>query len=297
MAQQPFQRRSQVLVLLLHSSQPLSQSRPAQRLWLCSFDQVTEERRMLLLQKAQMEAIRALLYQTYYYVDMAHESTDPAEKEYADDMFMINNPLCKAYASDMAWIIIQEAIQVHGGYGFMEEYAPASLARDCKIYSLWEGTNFIQAQDFTGRKFTMKGGEPFKKWVAEITEFVANKKTPEFAAEFAVMEKALASFNSILAMNAEWTSSNPQMKQLFATRTLHAAARLYCGKLMLHQGLIAANKLAELGDDHFDANFYKGKIASAKFYVMNVVPEIFGYEEAMKAGDSTAIEMEEAALM
>ncbi len=60
---------------------------------------------------------------------------------------MINNPVCKAYASDMAWSLTQEAIQVHGGYGFMEEYAPASLARDCKIYSLWEGTNFIQAQD------------------------------------------------------------------------------------------------------------------------------------------------------
>ncbi|MEN6327367.1 MAG: acyl-CoA dehydrogenase C-terminal domain-containing protein, partial [Syntrophomonas sp.] len=70
-----------------------------------------------------------------------------------------------------------------------------------------------------------------------------------------------------------------------------------CGKLMLDQGLIAANKLAELGDDHFDANFYKGKIASAKFYVMNVVPEIFGYEQAMMAGDTTAIDMDEAALM
>ncbi|HEX3011027.1 MAG TPA: acyl-CoA dehydrogenase [Syntrophomonadaceae bacterium] len=254
-------------------------------------------RRMLLLQKSCMEAIRALIYQTYYYVDMSHEASDPAEREYADNMFMINNPLVKAYASDMAWNLIQEAIQVHGGYGFMEEYAPASLARDCKIYSLWEGTNFIQAQDFTGRKFTMKGGEPFKKWVADITDFVAKKKAPEFEAQFAVMEKALASFNSIIAMNAEWTSNNPQMKQLFATRTLHAAARVYCGKLMLDQGLIAAKKIAELGEDHFDANFYKGKIASAKFYVMNVVPEIFGYEQAMKAGDTTAIDMPEEGLM
>jgi alkylation response protein AidB-like acyl-CoA dehydrogenase len=101
-------------------------------------------RRMLMYQKSCMEAIRAMLYQTYYYVDLSHEAADPAEREYADDMFMINNPLCKSFASDMAWILTQEAIQVHGGYGFMEEYAPASLARDCKIYSLWEGTNFIQ---------------------------------------------------------------------------------------------------------------------------------------------------------
>jgi alkylation response protein AidB-like acyl-CoA dehydrogenase len=254
-------------------------------------------RRMLMLQKSCMEAIRALIYQTYYYVDLSHEAADPAEAQYAEDMFMINNPLCKAYASDMAWILIQEAIQVHGGYGFMEEYSPASLARDCKIYSIWEGTNFIQAQDFTGRKFTMNGGEPFKKWVAEITDFVAGKKTPEFADEFGVMEEAVTSFKNIIEMNANWKDNNPQLKQLFATRTLHAAVRVYCGKLLLDQALLAAKKLAELGEGHFDANFYKGKIASAKFYVKNVVTEVFGYEKAMKIADTTSIDMPEEALM
>lgn len=254
-------------------------------------------RRMLLLQKSCMEAIRALIYQTYYYVDMSHEAAEPAEREYAEDMFMINNPLCKAYASDMAWILTQEAIQVHGGYGFMEEYAPASLARDCKIYSLWEGTNFIQAQDFTGRKLTMKDGEPIKKWVAELADFVANNKTSEYAAEFAMMEDAVAAFKSIFDMNAVWTTTNKQLKQLFATRTLHAASRVYCGKLMLDQGILAARKLAELGDDHFDANFYKGKIASARFYVMNVVPEVFGYEKAMKAADTSSIDIFEESFM
>ncbi len=254
-------------------------------------------RRMLLFQKASMEAIRALLYQTYYYVDMSHESSDPAEREYAEDMFMINNPLCKAYASDTAWISTSEAIQVHGGYGFMEEYAPASLARDCKIYSLWEGTNFIQAQDFTGRKFTMNGGEPFKKWVAEITDFVAAKKTPEFAAEFTMMEDALASFIAIVEMNTEWNNTNKQLKQLFATRTLHAAARIYCGKLLLDQALLASQKLAEVGDDHFDSNFFKGKIASAKFYVMNIVTDIFATEKSMKVADTSAIDIPEDALM
>ncbi|MBP1762417.1 MAG: hypothetical protein H6Q64_1959, partial [Firmicutes bacterium] len=254
-------------------------------------------RRMLMYQKSCMEAIRALLYQTYYYVDLSHEAADLAERECAENMFMINNPLCKAYASDMAWILTQEAIQVHGGYGFMEEYAPASLARDCKIYSLWEGTNFIQAQDFTGRKFTMNDGEPFRKWLAQIATFVFAEKTPEFAAEFKMLEDALAAFNSIAAMNADWNKNDIRLKQLFATRTMHAAARVYCGKLMLSQALLAADKLAELGDDHFDANFYKGKIASARFYVMNVVPEVFAVERSMKAADSSAIDCPEEAFM
>jgi alkylation response protein AidB-like acyl-CoA dehydrogenase len=149
-------------------------------------------RRMLMYQKSCMEAIRALIYQTYYYVDLSHESSDPEEREFAEDMFMVQNPLCKAYASDMVWLMTAESIQCHGGYGYMEEYAPASLARDCKIYSIWEGTSFIQSNDLVGRKFTMKKGEPFKKWLAAIQDFIADKKTPEFAAEFAMMEDAFA---------------------------------------------------------------------------------------------------------
>lgn len=250
-------------------------------------------RRMLMYQKAVVEACRALLYQTYYYVDLSHEANDPELRKYADDMFMINNPLCKAYCSDTAWISIAEAIQCHGGYGFMEEYAPASLARDCKIYSLWEGTNFIQAQDFTVRKFTMKDSAPFTKWVAELNDFITGKKTDEFAGEFALMADASIAFNSILDKNAEWQADNRPMKQLFATRTLHAASRIYCGKLMLEQALIASKKLAELGTDHFDAPFYQGKIATAKFYVNNIVTDVFGIAKALEVSDRTSLDVDE----
>jgi len=254
-------------------------------------------RRMLMYQKSGMEAIRALIYQSYLYRDLAVDAATPEERAYYDDMFAINNPLCKAYSSDMARILTGEAIQCHGGYGFMEEYAPASLYRDCVIHGIWEGTNFIQSQDYTGRKFTMKDGAPFKKWVAEIDDFVASKKTDEFGAEFAMMADAMVAFKDIVDMNAAWTAGDKQMKQLFATRTMHAGARVYCGKLLLSQAILSAQKLAELGDDHFDANFYKGKIASAKFYIMNHVADIFGYEKAMKAGDKSAIDIPEEAFM
>jgi len=254
-------------------------------------------RRMLLFQKSIMEACRALIYQSYLYRDLSVDAATPEERAYYDDMFSINNPLCKAYASDMARRTTEEAIQCHGGYGFMEEYAAAELYRDVVIYGIWEGTNFIQAQDYTGRKFTMKDGAPFQRWVAEIDEFVASKKTDEFAAEFAMMADAMVAFKDIVDMNAAWTTGDRQMKQLFATRTMHAGARVYCGKLLLDQAILAAAKLKELGDDHFDANFYKGKIASAKFYVMNHVTDIFGYEKSMKCGDRSSIDIPEASFM
>lgn len=254
-------------------------------------------RRMLMYQKSGMEAIRALIYQSYLYRDLEVDAETPEEREYYANMFAINNPLCKAYSSDMARILTGEAIQCHGGYGFMEEYAGAQLYRDCVIHGIWEGTNFIQANDFTGRKFTMSKGEPFKKWVAEIDDFVSSQKTDEFAAEFTMMAEAMTAFKNIVNYNDAWVSGDPQMKQLYATRTLHSAARVYCGKLLLSQALLASKKLAELGEDHFDANFYKGKIASAKFYIMNHVTDVFGFEKAMKAGDRTAINVPEAAFM
>ncbi|MDD3895237.1 MAG: acyl-CoA dehydrogenase C-terminal domain-containing protein, partial [Syntrophomonadaceae bacterium] len=117
------------------------------------------------------------------------------------------------------------------------------------------------------------------------------------ADEFAMMDEAVAVFKNIVDMNAGWRATNKQLKQLFATRTLHAAARVYCGKLILDQGVMAAEKLAELGEDHFDANFYKGKIASARFYVMNVVPEVLGFEKAMKNADTSSIDIAEDSLM
>ncbi len=254
-------------------------------------------RRMLLFQKSIMEACRALIYQSYLYRDLSVDAATPEERAYYDDMFSINNPLCKAYASDMARRTTEEAIQCHGGYGFMEEYAAAELYRDVVIYGIWEGTNFIQAQDYTGRKFTMKDGAPFQRWVAEINEFVASKKTDEFAAEFAMMADAMVAFKDIVNMNAAWTTGDRQMKPLFATRTMHAGARVYCGKLLLDQAILAAAKLKKLGDDHFDANFYKGKIASAKFYIMNHVTDIFGYEKSMKCGDRSSIDIPEASFM
>lgn len=255
-------------------------------------------RRMLMYQKSCMEAIRAMIYKAFYYIDMSHDSDDPAEREFGEDMFMILNPLCKAYASDMAWVLTAEAIQTHGGYGFIEEYQPAQCARDCKIYSIWEGTNFIQSMDLVGRKMNMKGGEPFKKWLAELADFIKNKKTAGFEDEFKMMEEAFAAYQDILAMlNGFKEKGRPEMVPLFSTRVLHSSAMIYCGVQILDQALVAARKLAELGDSHYDANFYKGKIASARFYIKNVVPQVFAIRKAFEAADTSAIDIPEEALM
>ena len=52
--------------------------------------------------------------------------------------------IAKAYASDMAFDAAQEAVHVHGGYGYVNEYPVEKLMRDVKLNQIYEGTNEIQ---------------------------------------------------------------------------------------------------------------------------------------------------------
>lgn len=255
-------------------------------------------RRMLMFQKSVIEACRAMIMKTYYNIDMSHESDNPEEKEYSDLMFHLGNPLCKAYTSDLAWITIGEAIQTYGGYGFIEEYPCAQYARDVKIFSIWEGTNYIQALDLCARKFTMKRGKVVMTFLGEVGNFLkTNAETPGFETQMQMLNEAFTSFQGILGtFNGYMTQGKVQMLGLYATRILHATAMLYSGMLILDQALLAAKKLAELGDDHYDANFYKGKIASATFYIMNVLPNIFTTQKVFEMGDTSAVDIPEDCL-
>jgi hypothetical protein len=250
-------------------------------------------KRMLLHQKSCTEAMRALLYKTYWYTDMALASKDPEEKKAYDDMFMVNNPMCKAYLTEMAWGLCGEAIQCYGGYGYSEEYPVAQLARDVKIYSIWEGTTYIQSMDLVGRKFNMEKGKPFRKWMTELGQFIeTHKEDKHFAAEVKMLSEAYGAFSDILMMlMGHMKEGQISYMPLWATRIMVAMSTVYAGMLLLDQGILAQKKLDELGDDHFDANFYKGKVASARFYLMNEVPTIFSIQKSFASADFSAVEL------
>jgi len=252
-------------------------------------------RRMLMMQKSCSEAIRALVMKSCYYFDLSHDSEDPEEKAFAEGMFQISNPMCKAYATDMAWLLISEAIQVFGGYGFMTEYPVEQCARDCKVLSIWEGTNYIQAQDLVGRKFTMQKGEVLKRWLEDIGGYIENNKDAEgYGKEIDLLDRAFEDVNAILAQIGKYGEDGKlAMKPLYATRILHASAMLYCGRLILDQALLAEQKLKELGGDHFDAPYYTGKIASARFYILNVVPQTGATRKVIEIGDTSALDIAE----
>jgi alkylation response protein AidB-like acyl-CoA dehydrogenase len=78
------------------------------------------------------EAARALIYSAARYMD-----TDPADASKVAAM-------CKVFAGDVALEVATEAVQVLGGYGYMQDYPVEKMMRDAKILQIYEGTNEIQ---------------------------------------------------------------------------------------------------------------------------------------------------------
>ncbi|MGE5543357.1 MAG: acyl-CoA dehydrogenase, partial [Bacillota bacterium] len=226
-------------------------------------------KRMYLLNKATTEACRALLAKAYYYEDVRIYDPDPARRDWAQRQLDMITPLCKAYPSDEAWILTAESLQSYGGYGYCEDYPAASATRDCKIWSIWEGTNFIQSLDLIGRKWRQNKGQDFANLLKEVADFIAENKgkIEGFDRELEHLEKALKSYYEIQGAILQYmTQGKVGLMPTYARRILTATAQLYCGYLLLDQAKLALKRMAELGKDHYDYNFYLGKVFSARYY-------------------------------
>ncbi|MHB8074152.1 acyl-CoA dehydrogenase [Desulfosporosinus fructosivorans] len=249
-------------------------------------------KRTLMMGKAHIEAIRAMMYRVYLAFDQRHRDPDPAVRKAANDLIEIATPLCKAYPSDEGWWLIGEAIQSYGGYGYCSEYPCAQIATDMKIYSIWEGTNFIQSMDLVGRKMNMKGGSIFGAWVQEMVDFYeANQGNEVLSKEFANLGKALDAYIDMLKALAGYSQTNASMIPLYSHRVLTATAQLFCGRQILDQAVLAEKRAKEVGPNHFDYKFYTGKVATAKYYVRNVVPNVWAVAEIVIDGDTSAIDV------
>lgn len=110
---------------------------------------------MLATMKAKLDASRTLLYETSRLVDiykcyMAISEKRTLEKEEKEDMKKYQRladfftPLLKGMASEYCNQLAYDAIQIHGGSGFMKDYPVERIYRDARITSIYEGTTQLQ---------------------------------------------------------------------------------------------------------------------------------------------------------
>jgi alkylation response protein AidB-like acyl-CoA dehydrogenase len=256
-------------------------------------------RRMLMYQKSITEASRAMIAMSYYALDIAENTSNEDERKRAKAFVEVNIPIVKAWCSDMAFLSISEAMQCYGGYGFSEDYPIAQQLRDCRIYPIWEGTNYIQSLDLIGRKWMMGGGQVFASWFAELEKFVADNKDDKIlSAQIALLAEALIQYKEIQAAMVGYLSQGKfGMIGFFATRILKATGHIYGAKLLLEHALIAQKKIDEIGKEHFEYPYYAGKIASAKFFAHNILPTVGTILRVIKEGDNSVMEIPEASFL
>jgi len=246
-------------------------------------------RRMLLTMKAQTEATRALAYVTGAAIDNArrHPDADARKRHQAFVELMI--PIVKGWGTEIAQEVTYLGVQVHGGMGFIEETGAAQDYRDARITTIYEGTTAIQANDLIGRKTARDGGVVARSVIGEIVG-LATALSADANGALVPIGNELQSAAAALKSAVDWVV--PAYGK--ASRAAHAASVPYlrlwglvAGGWQLARGAQVAARL--LAENKGDTTFYRGKVATARFYAECLLPQAAALARAITLGSESVL--------
>jgi alkylation response protein AidB-like acyl-CoA dehydrogenase len=237
-------------------------------------------RRMLLDMKSRVEGIRALALKLTMHTDRVRvlqaQGGDTKAIEYHQGQIDLLVPLVKAYGTDQAFLVCATAIQVFGGAGYLKDWPVEQYCRDSKIFSIYEGTNHIQALDLVGRKLGQKGGFNYQMFAKDVHAFLAaNRDNPTFKDALANLSSAIEALTGTAMRFWGWLKDHKvDLVPLVANRFLDMMAETAVGWLLLEGAVIAEKAAAKLPDNHPDKAFYTGRKYSALYYAIDVLPGV-----------------------
>jgi alkylation response protein AidB-like acyl-CoA dehydrogenase len=239
-------------------------------------------RRMLMLQKAYAEGMRALVLYTATIQDTlqiaaAEGRTDEAAAALEDLLL----PVLKGVGSERSYELLTLSLQTLGGSGFLQDYPIEQYIRDAKIDSLYEGTTGIQSMDLFFRKIIRDQGRAFGALLATIKEFAAaDGGNGRLKAERAALAEAAAQVEAIVtAMTGFAMASLENPAEIYkaglnTNRLLMALGDLVIGWLLLTHAEVALRRLDQVDAGSPDHDFYTGKVAAARFFAATVLPRL-----------------------
>jgi alkylation response protein AidB-like acyl-CoA dehydrogenase len=199
---------------------------------------------LLSQMRARTDGARSLMYETARYVDLATTSR-PASR-IAD----ILTPLVKLNASEFANQCAYDCIQVHGGSGFMKEYACERLYRDARILSIYEGTSQLQvvaAMKGIANGAYLKQIDSYEARVAEAlagdAETVAGTPVAELKHCLDVLRKATEAYKRLYALATVDGTTSDRFEHMTRALTV-VLSDIIMGYLLLLDSLRDARFLA-----------------------------------------------------
>jgi len=251
-------------------------------------------RRMLMLMKAQVEAMRALGYVVAAAQDAATRHPDETERTRNQAFVDLMIPVVKGWFTETCIEVASLGVQIHGGMGFIEETGAAQHLRDARITTIYEGTTGIQANDLIGRKIAREKGATLQsllKVMQALDADLGQQKGEEFSAirsALAAGVKALGDAGNFIVSNYGADIKNVSVG---ATSFLKLFGIVAGGWQMARAALAAQENLNKGGAD---AEFYKAKITTARFYADHVLPQAAGLAHVVIHGGAGAMALTEA---
>ena len=244
-------------------------------------------RRMLMDQRAFNEGARAFAFWASLQGDLLHNSPDEKVREKADDYMGLMTPVIKAFLTDRGFKACSDALQLHGGSGYTQEWGMEQFLRDCRITLIYEGTNGVQALDLVGRKLSANSGRAIFTFFADVDDFCAEHEGNEDLKPYIdglkgakeelqdgtmwLMQKGMENFDNAGAASTDYL-------QLFGL-----TAFAYMWALMAKAAL--ENK------DSSDP-FYATKLKTGEYFLARMLPETSAHLAKMKAGAEPIMALE-----
>src|SRR6201986_5144952 len=242
-------------------------------------------RRMLMLQKAYAEGMRALVLYTATQQDAVQLATHNGEQDAAaearNDLLL---PVVKGLGAERAYEMLALSLQTLGGSGFLQDYPMEQYIRDSKIDSLYEGTTAIQSLDFFFRKMVRDQGAAVNALLAEIASFATDSRDDEdndgrLKTERAAIAEGVTQFKAMLnAMTGFLVGSFEQPEEIYKVGQQSVRLLLAFGDLMvawlLPRPAEVPPRALDVAVSEPDRAFYTGKLAAARFFTTTVLPRL-----------------------
>ena len=214
--------------------------------------------------RAKTDASRAMLYETARFVDMykVWEDISKERKLTAEERKEMKHysrladaftPLGKGMTTEYANETTYDAIQVHGGSGFMKDYKCERLYRDARITNIYEGTT--QLQVVAAIRHVTTG-----TYLKRIKEYEAMPLTPELEGLRRTLTKMTKMYEKLLEIVTE--PKDPEYLDFHARRLVETAGHIIMGYLLL----LSANDDAELYRRSAEVYVHYGQVEVIKNY-------------------------------
>ncbi|MGA0943497.1 MAG: acyl-CoA dehydrogenase [Alphaproteobacteria bacterium] len=242
--------------------------------------------RLASTMKAEVEAMRALAIYGGFALDM----TKSSQSDYWESKSSLMIPIIKGWLTERSLEITSNAIQIHGGMGFIEETGIAQHYRDARILPIYEGTTAIQANDLVFRKTLRDNGKAITDLISEIkSEVIEISKSDNknlqnicqrMSASIDITKKVI---NHIISI-----SNNKKRSAVSGVNYLMMLGYVFGGWMMIK----TASKSVDLKNkNEMDEEFLNAKISSSMIYFSSVLPKIESLSSIILQGDEDVLAM------